>query len=149
MAPTHTNAHGEVRIIDVRNFPASERVCTALVTVKPGGMRELHWHPTVSEWQFWIKGKGRMTVFNAREDARTMDFRPNDVGCGPAMAGHYIENTGTEDLVFLEIFATGEFKEFSLNQWLRALPRHVAMAHTNLSAEELSRIPAKANALIG
>ncbi len=47
--------------------------------------------PNVSEWQFWIKGQGRMTVFNAEEDTRTMDFRANDVGFVPAMAGHYIE----------------------------------------------------------
>ena len=36
-----------------------------LVIVKPGGMRELHWHPNASEWQFYIAGKARMTVFYA------------------------------------------------------------------------------------
>ena len=65
------------------------------------------------------------------------------------MAGHSIENTGTDDLIYLEMFSTGEFEEFSLNQWLRALPPQVAMAHTNLSGDELSRIPAKATALVG
>ncbi len=149
MTPTHSNDHGNVKIVDVRNFPASAKICAGIVTVKPGGMRELHWHPTVSEWQFWIQGQGRMTVFNAREDARTMDFHANDVGFVPAMAGHYIENTGTDDLIFLEMFSTGEFEEFSLNQWLRALPPQVAMAHTTLSLEELSRIPSQARALVG
>ncbi len=76
MTPTHSNAHGSVKIVDVHNFPASPKICAAIVTVKPGGLRELHWHPTVSEWQFWIKGQGRMTVFNAEEDARTMDSAP-------------------------------------------------------------------------
>ncbi len=149
MAPTHTNAHGSVKVIDIHNFPASPNICAALVTVKPGGLRELHWHPTVSEWQFWIKGQGRMTVFNAKEAARTMDFHPNDVGFVPAMAGHYIENTGTEDLVFLEMFATGEFQDISLNQWLRAMPEQVAMAHTKLSKDELERIPIKSNKILG
>jgi oxalate decarboxylase len=37
-------------------------VAAALVALKPGGVRELHWHPNSSEWQFWIAGKGRMTV---------------------------------------------------------------------------------------
>ena len=64
-----------------------------------------------------------------------MDFHANDVGYVPKMAGHYIENTGAEDLVFLEMFAASEFQEVSLNQWLRALPVQVAMAHTGLSAE--------------
>ncbi len=145
MTPAHSNAHGTVKIVDVHNFPASPKICSAIVTIKPGGLREMHWHPTVSEWQFWIKGKARMTVFNAKQDARTVDFNPNDVGFVPAMAGHYIENTGTEDVVYLEMFATGEYQDFSLNQWLRALPPQVAMAHTNLSAEELARVPGKSD----
>ncbi len=109
----------------------------------------MHWHPNGSEWQFWLKGKGRMTVFNAKEDARTMDFHANDVGYVPSMAGHYIENTGDEDLVFLEMFATPEFQEVSLNQWLRAMPAQVALAHTRLSAEDLAKIPAKAEEILG
>lgn len=148
MQPTFSNAKGDVKIVDVKNFPASPKISGGIVTLKPGGMRELHWHPNGSEWQYWIKGQGRMTVFNAREDARTMDFRAGDVGYVPAMAGHYIENTGTEDLHFLELFPTGEFQEMSLNKWLRALPQQIAMAHTNLSADELARIPDKADPIV-
>ena len=149
MAPTRTNAHGNVKIVDGRNFPASSMIAAGIVTIKPGGMREMHWHPNASEWQFWMKGKGRMTVFNAKQDARTMDFNANDVGYVPKMAGHYIENTGTEDLEFLELFVAGEFKEVSLNQWLRAMPAQVAMAHTGLSAEELAKIPVRAEDILG
>jgi oxalate decarboxylase len=28
-----------------------------MVTVPPGGMRELHWHPNSDEWQYYIAGK--------------------------------------------------------------------------------------------
>ena len=149
MQPTKSNAHGSVKVVDSRNFPASPHIASAIVTVKPGGMREMHWHPNASEWQFWIKGKGRMTVFNAKEDARTTDFNANDVGYVPKMAGHYIENTGTEDLVFLELFTANEFQEVSLNNWLRAVPSQVAQAHTNLSAEEVSKIPGATLDLVG
>ncbi len=149
MQPTKANAHGTVKVVDKRLFPASPNICAAIVTIKPGGMREMHWHPNASEWQFWIRGKGRMTVFNAKEDARTTDFKANDVGYVPKMAGHYIENTGTEDLIFLEMFAVGSFEEVSLNHWLRAVPAQVAMAHTNLSAEELKKIPGATEDLVG
>ena len=148
MAPTHSNEHGNVKVVDSHNFPASDKIAAAIVTVKPGGLREMHWHPNGSEWQFWIQGQGRMTVFNAREDARTMDFRANDVGFVPNMAGHYIQNTGTEDLIFLELFAASEFQQVSLNQWLRSLPRQVALAHTNLSPEEMTHIPTQTNDLL-
>jgi oxalate decarboxylase len=141
MKPTYTTSHGSVRVIDQSIFPASKKICTGISTIKPGGMREMHWHPTASEWQFWIKGKGRMTVFPGQGAARTMDYKANDVGYVPKMAGHYVENTGDEDVVFLEMFAVPDFADISLSQWLRALPQHVAMAHTNFSGEELGRIP--------
>ncbi len=143
MQPTFASAKGNVKIVDTALFPVSSKISGGIVTLKPGGMRQLHWHPNASEWQFWIAGQGRMTVFNAQQDARTVDFRANDVGYVPKMAGHYIENTGPEDAVFLELFPEGKFQEISLNQWLRALPRQVAMAHTNLSPEELGVIPEK------
>ncbi len=148
MQPTFRSDKGNVKIVDVHNFPASPKISGGIVTLKPGGMRELHWHPNASEWQFWISGQGRMTVFNAQQDARTMDFRPNDVGFVPRMAGHYIENTGTEDLVFLELFAAGDFQEVSLNKWLRSLPVQVAMAHTGLSAAEVQQIPDSAQPIV-
>ena len=149
MAPTHSNTHGQVKIIDSSNFPASLKIAAAIVTIKPGGLRELHWHPNASEWQFWISGKGRMTVFNAKKDARTMDFNTSDVGFVPSMAGHYIENTGTEDLVYLELFAAAKYEDFSLNNWLRSLPVQVVMAHTNLSAEEIAKLPKQDNQVVG
>jgi len=38
------------------------RVAAALVNLKPGALRELHWQSQCSEWQFWLAGKGRMTI---------------------------------------------------------------------------------------
>jgi len=42
-------------------------------------MRELHWHPNADEWQFFIQGKGLMTVVATGNKARTMDFQAGDV----------------------------------------------------------------------
>jgi oxalate decarboxylase len=105
MQPTKTSEGGNVRVVDSRNFPVSKHIAAALVTVKPGGIREMHWHPNASAWQSYITGNGRMTVFFPVDNARTMDFNANDVGYVPSNAPHYIENTGRTDLVFLETFA--------------------------------------------
>lgn len=141
MTPTKANKGGEVRVVDSSNFPLSTHIAAALVTVKPGGMRELHWHPHASEWQFWIAGKGRMTVFFPFDNARTMDFNANDVGYVPSNAPHYIENTGDTDLVFLEAFASDKFLDVSLNQWLRRVPSEMLQAHLGISKELAQRIP--------
>ncbi|MDX6458728.1 MAG: oxalate decarboxylase, partial [Acidobacteriaceae bacterium] len=73
MEPTKVTAGGSVKIVDRANFPATN-IAAAIVTLKPGGLRELHWHPNEDEWQYYVKGTGRMTVFAAGGHARTMDF---------------------------------------------------------------------------
>ncbi|WP_353069714.1 cupin domain-containing protein [Tunturibacter empetritectus] len=148
MPPTKSSAQGEVRIVDSRNFPASKSVAAGIVTLKPGGLRELHWHPTAAEWQFYIAGSGRMTVIAPGGRARTMDFNANDVGFVPTAAGHYIENTGSSDLIFLEMFKLDQFLEFSLNNWIRRLPPEMVSAHLNLDASSISRIPAEKLAIL-
>lgn len=94
---------GTVRIVDSSNFPIS-KTPPPLVEIKPGGMREMHWHPNNDEWQYYLTGTGRMTVFAANGTARTFNYRAGDVGYVPFAMGHYIQNTGTDSLWFLEIF---------------------------------------------
>jgi oxalate decarboxylase len=84
-----------------------------------------------------------MTVFVAPGTARTMDFNENDVGFVPKVAGHYVENRGNTDLVFLEMFAASEFMDVSLNNWIRHLPPEMVTAHLNLDADAISKIPAE------
>jgi oxalate decarboxylase len=38
-----------VQIADSRNFLANTYVAASLVTLVPGGLRELHWHPNADE----------------------------------------------------------------------------------------------------
>jgi oxalate decarboxylase len=117
--------------------------------MKPGALRELHWHPNASEWQYYIGGSGRMTVFASAGEARTMDYKANDVGYVPQVAGHYIENSGTEDLVFLALFKSSYFSEVSLNQWIRRLPGLITQQHLNLTPAQIAGIPDKNNNIFG
>jgi len=77
-----------------------------------------------------------------------MDFNANDVGFVPAVAGHYIENTGNTDLVFLELFKAPRFQDFSLNNWIRRIPPEMATAHLNLDAATLKKIPSEKQVII-
>ncbi len=82
---------GSVRIVDSTNFPISKNIAAALVEIEPGGaMRELHWHPNNDEWQYYLQGKGRMTVFTGNGTARTFDYRAGDVGYVPFATGGII-----------------------------------------------------------
>jgi oxalate decarboxylase len=148
MPPTKKTPGGEVRIVDSHNFPVSKNVAAALVTLKPGALRELHWHPNASEWQFWLAGKGRMTIIMNEGRARTMDFNANDVGYVPRVATHYIENTGNTDVMFLEMFKADQFIDLSLNNWLRRVPPEALTAHINLDRELIAKIPSEKELVI-
>ncbi len=141
--PDKRDAGGEVRIVDSRKFPVSTTIAMAHVTLKPGALREMHWHQNADEWQYWISGKGRMTLFINGAKARTLDFNPGDVGYVPKTFGHYIENNGTTDLVFIEMFKAPQYKDLSLNDWLTHTPPELVMQHLHLSQDTLNAIPAK------
>jgi oxalate decarboxylase len=141
MQPQKSTSAGEVRIVDSANFPAAANIAMAHVTLRPGGLRELHWHPNADEWQYYIQGKGRMTVFFNKATARTIDFTAGDVGYVPQTLGHYIENTGDTDLVFIEMFKAPRYQDFSLNDWITHLPPELVAQHLGISPQTLSTVP--------
>jgi oxalate decarboxylase len=142
MAPTKVSKGGEVKIVDVKNFPATN-IAAAIVTLKPGGLRELHWHPNDDEWQYYVKGKARMTVFSAGGHARTMDFEEGDVGYINQSEPHYVENTGDTDLVFLEVFPTARYEDISLAEWLAHTPSRLVDQHIATGEDFLRKINKK------
>ncbi|PLT47999.1 Oxalate decarboxylase [Paenibacillus pasadenensis] len=121
---------GTVRIADSSNFRISRKIAAALVEIKPGAMRELHWHPNADEWQYYLSGQGRMTAFAGNGAARTYNVRAGDVGYVPLAYGHYIQNTGTDSIWFLELFRSDRFADVSLSQWLALTPP--ALVESNL-----------------
>jgi oxalate decarboxylase len=138
--PTKVTRGGEVKIIDSKIFPVTP-ISAAIVTLKPGGLRELHWHPNADEWQYYVAGKGRMTVFAAGSTARTMDFEEGDVGYVPISNPHYIENTGDSDLVFLEMFKASEYQDISLAEWMAHTPHLLVDQHLGVGMSMLDSIP--------
>ena len=133
---------GSVRILDTRTFPASKTIAAALVEVEPGAIRELHWHPNAAEWQYYMDGQARMMVFASGGAARTFDFQAGDVGFVPFAMGHYVENTGTKTLRFLEMFKSDRYADVALNQWIRLTPPEIVRATLDIDEAVLAGLPA-------
>lgn len=131
---------GSVRIVDSRNFPISKTIAAALVELHPGAMRELHWHPNNDEWQYYISGQARMTVFTGNGNARTFDYQAGDVGYVPFATGHYIQNTGTETVWFFEMFKSDRFVDVSLNQWMALTPHELVASNLCVGPELLAAL---------
>ncbi|MBB5760586.1 oxalate decarboxylase [Methylorubrum rhodesianum] len=132
---------GSVRITDSAIFPASTTIAAALVELQPGAMRELHWHPNGDEWQYYLSGQGRMTVFGSESKARSFDYQAGDVGYVPFAMGHYIENTGDTPLTFLEMFRSPRYADISLRQWMALTPHALVQAHTGLDRAAIDALP--------
>ena len=132
---------GWVRIADTRNFTIASDIAAALVEVNPGHIREIHWHPNADEWQYYLAGQGRMTVFAAQGNARTFDFQAGDVGYVPKAMPHFVENIGKEPLRFLELFNAPRFVDVSLNQWMALTPHELVQAHLNIDRQVIDALP--------
>jgi oxalate decarboxylase len=141
MPLTKSTKGGEVRIIDSSKFKVSATIAAAIVTVRPGGIRELHWHPNADEWQYFISGTGRMTVFATGGRARTMDFQAGDVGYIQKTLPHYVQNTGDTDLKFLEMFKSSAYQDLALSEWLTHTPPELVLAHLGIDKSTLDAIP--------
>lgn len=122
-------------------------------------MREIHWHTTSDEWTYFIKGQGRATLFTAPDKATTFDYMGGDVGYFPQSNSHYIENTGDEDLVFVEVlqaplftgmfnsifcrwvdWLTSDFSDMALGQWIASTPRQIVADTLKLSDSTLDQL---------
>lgn len=141
--------YGTVRIADSSNFPAARMIAAGLVEIEPRGMRELHWHPNSDELQYYIQGKGRMTVYASGTNAGTFDYQAGDVGYVPQSMPHYIENTSAEKLRYLEIWQSDHFSDVSLAQWLAFTPYELVRAHLNIDRSVLSKASTQKVPVVG
>lgn len=148
VAPTQLEG-GTVKIVDSTAFKVAKTIAVAEVTVEPGAMRELHWHPTEPEWDYFLEGTARITLFAAQGNARTFDYQAGDVAYIPPSYGHYIENTGNTTLKLLEILKTDRYQDISLNQWLALTPPELVKAHLGVSDETIAGLKKVKPVIVG
>lgn len=139
--PVRESSGGNIRVADSVNFNVSTTIAAALVTVRPGAVREMHWHPNADEWQYYLKGKGRMTVFDTGPNALTMDFNAGDIGYVRRNLGHYVENVGDTDLQFIGVFRAPRYQEVSLSNWLTHTPPSLVAQHLNVDEAMIAKWP--------
>lgn len=80
---------------------------------------------------------------------RTATLGRRDVGYVPRSRGHYIENTGNSDLVFLEMFRSSYYSSISFSEWLGHLPPEPAKTYFSFSDDTLKAFPKDKTTVIG
>lgn len=94
----------------------------------------------IDEWDYFLEGHARITIFAGNTNARTFDFQAGDVGYITSNNGHYVENIGSTPVRYLELFKTAKYVDFSLSNWLALTPPAVVKAHLGFSDATIAKL---------
>src|SRR6202789_1900893 len=137
---------GSAKEATVAEFPISQSIAGVSMRLKPGAMRELHWHSLAAEWAYMLEGRCRVTVISPEGQAEVADFEVGDTWYFPRGHGHALQGLGPGECHFLLGFDNGHFSEFgtfSVTDWLASAPADVVARNLNLSPEQLAKFPKK------
>jgi oxalate decarboxylase len=140
---THDFPGGSLHLASQVEFPISTTMAGGLMRIKPGAIRELHWHPNANEWHYYIRGKARVGLFGSSGRNRVEEFGPGDVAYIPTGYGHYVHNASDEDTEMLVIFDNGSYQEIALTDWIATSPRHLLTNNFAQSEQTFAGFPSK------
>lgn len=127
---------GWAREVTVRELPVATTLAGVNMRLKPGGIRELHWHKE-AEWAYMLNGKCRVTAVD--QDGRNFidDVEEGDLWYFPPGIPHSLQGL-EEGAEFLLVFTDGAFSEnstFQVSDWLAHTPRSVLAANFGVPEE--------------
>src|SRR5271163_239942 len=134
---------GWAREVTTRELPVATTLAGVNMRLKPGGIREMHWHKE-AEWAYMLAGRARITAVD--EQGRTFI---DDVGVGdlwnfPSVIPHSIQ--GLEDgCEFLLVFDDGNFSEnetFLITDLFTHIPREVLAKNFGVAETAFAHLPA-------
>jgi oxalate decarboxylase len=118
-------AGGSLKIASVDEWPISKTMSGGLMVIKPGQMKEMHWNPNASEFQYILSGKGRVALFGSGGRGKVAEVKTGDSAYIPAGYGHAMVNTGNEDLEIIQTWNAGKFEEITLKHWMATAPKYL------------------------
>lgn len=140
--PHSVHTGGREWRVGADRFPISQTITGVILELEPGGLRELHWHPTADEWQYVLSGKVHVTMFGSHGRYRIETMESGDVGYIPQGYGHSIENaSGTEPCRVLIGFNTGHYEAIDLSAWLAGNPAYLLQNNFGISASDAGQFP--------
>ena len=118
-------AGGSLYLATVDEWPISKSMSGALMVIKPGEMKELHWNPNADEFQYYLKGQGKISMFGSGGRNKVSDVKAGDSAYIPAGYGHAMMNNGSDDLEIVQTWNAGQFQEITLKHWMETAPRYL------------------------
>src|SRR5436305_2308241 len=135
---------GSAKEATVAEFPISQSIAGVSMRLKPGAIRELHWHSLAAEWAYMLEGRCRATVVMPNGQSEISDFGPGDTWYFPRGHGHALQGMGPGEAHFILGFDNGHFSEygtFSITDWIATAPKNVVARTMGISEAEVARFP--------
>ncbi len=116
-----------------------------LARLKPGGVREPHWHPSAWELNFVVSGKVRWSLVGPNGTHDAFEGGAGDLVFAPQGHFHYFENASvTEELVVLIAFNASSSEpedDIGVVASMSALPADVLGAVFGAAPELFDKLP--------
>jgi oxalate decarboxylase len=130
------------REVTTRELPVAKELAGVNMRLKPGGIRELHWHKE-AEWAYMIAGTARITAVDVDGRNFVEDVGVGDLWLFPAGIPHSIQGleNGCE---FLLVFDDGSFAEnetFLISDWFAHTPRDVLAKNFGVPQSAFDNLP--------
>jgi oxalate decarboxylase len=140
--PTVESRGGTVSLGNANNFGTLSGLVCYLLTLKPKGIREPHWHPNATELDYVISGRGRMTIFSPGDNVDTFEVGAGEIVFIPSAYFHYIENVnGSEDMQFAVFFNHERPEDIGISGALSAYSNEVLASVFGLQPKILDALP--------
>jgi oxalate decarboxylase len=133
---------GWAREITTRELPVATELAGVNMRLKPGGVREMHWHKE-AEWAYMLAGRARITAVDAVGRNFIEDVGVGDLWNFPAGIPHSIQGL-EEGCEFLLVFDNGDFSEnetFLISDWFAHTSPHILAKNFGVSEEAFADIP--------
>lgn len=139
---------GREFLVSSKEFPIQTSLTAVRMDLQPGALREMHWHPNADEWQYYVRGRARVTVFGSHGRTRTEEFGAGQVGFVQQGYGHYVEQTGDEPTEILILFNSGEYQEISLANWLGGNPVSLIRDNFTIPESMVEQLPRRESGIL-
>jgi oxalate decarboxylase len=124
-----------------KNFEILYGIACALLTLKPKGIREPHWHPNAAELDYVVSGRARMTIFGPGDSVDTFEVGAGEIVFIPPAYFHYIENISGGDMRFAIFFSHERPEDLGISGSFGAYSNEVLASVFGVHPTLLNTIP--------
>jgi oxalate decarboxylase len=143
-SPVSSFDGGSLQQASEENFPilAGQQASIVLLTLRPGGLREPHWHPSAWEINIVTKGVASWVLVDGNGNHESFDQKTGDVVFAPQGSFHYFENRGSDDMkiVIVQNTSAAEGKDnIGIGESVSRLPPRILSAMFGVPAETFDK----------